>query len=176
MDPVTLTTSRLVMRPWRDADRDPFFAINSEPAVLRYLNPISREGSDGMIDRITAHFAEHGWGLWALEDRASSTLIGLCGLLTVDGTMPFAPAVEIGWRLSGPWQGKGLAREAAEAALAFGFDTLRLERIVSFTVPANTASWGLMERLGMTRVGAFDHPRLPEGHRLRSHLLYEKRH
>jgi RimJ/RimL family protein N-acetyltransferase len=64
MDPVTLGTSRLVMRPWQPADREHFFSINSEPAVLRYLNPITRAGSDAMIDRIDQHFARHGWGLW----------------------------------------------------------------------------------------------------------------
>jgi RimJ/RimL family protein N-acetyltransferase len=175
MDPVTLRTSRLILRPWRAEDRVPFFDINSEPAVQRYLTPITRESSDAMLDRIDHHFAAHGWGLWALEDRHGGALIGLCGLLNVGAHLPFAPAIEIGWRLSGPFQGKGLAREAAEAALAFGFGTLQLDRIVSFTTPPNTASWGLMERLGMIRIGTFDHPNLPDGHPLRPHLLYEKR-
>jgi RimJ/RimL family protein N-acetyltransferase len=176
MDPITLSTERLLLRPWRTDDYEPFFAINSEPAVVRHLSPITREGSDAMMERVGRHFAEHGWGFWALEDRASGTLIGMCGLATLGDHLPFAPGVEIGWRLSEPWQGKGLAREAAEAALRFGFETLGLNRIVAFTTPANTASWGLMERLGMTRIGAFDHPKLPEGHALRPHLLYEVRH
>jgi RimJ/RimL family protein N-acetyltransferase len=75
--------------------------------------------------------------------------------------------------LSTPWQGKGLGREAAETVLKFAFDCLRLNRVVSFTVPANTASWGLMERLGMQKLGAFDHPSLPEGYSLRRHVVYE---
>jgi RimJ/RimL family protein N-acetyltransferase len=66
-----------------------------------------------------------------------------------------------------------LAREAAETVLRFAFDSLRLDRVVSFTVPANTASWGLMERLGMRKLGEFDHPSLPEGHPLRRHVVYE---
>jgi RimJ/RimL family protein N-acetyltransferase len=75
--------------------------------------------------------------------------------------------------LATPWQGKGLAREAAETALKFAFDSLRLNRVVSFTVPANTASWGLMERLGVQKLGEFDHPSLLEGHPLRRHVIYE---
>ena len=166
-------TPRLYLRQWRAEDRAPFFALNSEPAVQRYLTPLTRTGSDAMLDRIDAHFAENGWGFWALEDRRSGALIGMCGLVHIPWTAFFTPAVEIGWRLSTPWQGKGLAREAAEAVLAYGFQTLRLDRIVSFTTPANTASWGLMQRLGMHKMGEFDHPDLPEGHPLRRHVAYE---
>jgi RimJ/RimL family protein N-acetyltransferase len=108
-----------------------------------------------------------------LEERESGALIGLCGLAHIPWEAFFTPAVEIGWRLSTPWQGKGLAREAAETALKFAFDCLRLNRVVSFTVPANTASWGLMERLGVQKLGEFDHPSLPEGHSLRRHVVYE---
>lgn len=172
-EPVTLVTPRLLMRPWRAEDRPAFFALNSEPAVMRYLLPLSRQGSDEMLDRIDAHFAAHGWGLWALEDRQSARLLGLCGLATLAADLPCAPAVEIGWRLTTPAHGNGLAREAASAALRFGFERLGLTRIVSFTVPANTASWGLMQRLGMRRTGTFAHPRVPPEHPLRQHILYE---
>lgn len=128
-----------------------------------------------MIDRANAQFATTGWGRWALEDKASGLLIGHCGFMPVADNLPFAPGVEIGWRLSERWQGKGLAREAAEEAMRAGFDIFGFDPVFAYTTPANTASWGLMKRLGMRRVGPFDHPKLPEGHRLRSHLLYEKR-
>lgn len=163
---------RLRLRRWRPEDRAPFAAINAEPGVQRYLTPLARAGSDAMLERIDAHFARHGWGFWAVEERRSGALIGLCGLAHVDWPAFFTPAVEIGWRLSTPWQGQGLAREAAETALTFGFETLGLSRVVSFTVPANTASWGLMERLGMSKIGELDHPHLPEGHALRRHVVY----
>ncbi|SDP06435.1 GNAT family N-acetyltransferase [Phyllobacterium sp. OV277] len=166
-------TPRLRLRQWRAEDRAPFFALNSEPEVYRYLMPLTREGSDAMLDRIDAQFAENGWGFWALEERASGTLIGMCGLADIPWQASFTPAVEIGWRLSTPWHGKGLAREAAEAALAYGFQVLKLDRIVSFTTPANTASWGLMQRLGMQKTGEFDHPSLPKDHPLCRHVLYE---
>jgi RimJ/RimL family protein N-acetyltransferase len=83
--------------------------------------------------------------------------------------------VEIGWRLFPAFWGQGFAREAAELALRAAFGPLGLDEVVAFTVPANRPSWGLMRRLGMRPDGAFEHPRLPEGHPLRPHLLYRAR-
>jgi RimJ/RimL family protein N-acetyltransferase len=170
---MNLETPRLRLRRWRRQDRPAFAAINAEPSVQRYLSPLTREGLDAMLDRFDAHFATYGWGPWAVEVRESGALIGLCGLSHVSWDAFFTPAVEIGWRLSTRWQGKGLAREAAETALDFAFGSLGLGRVVSFTVPANTPSWGLMIRLGMRKIGDFDHPSLPEGHELRRQVVYE---
>ena len=170
---IELDTPRLRLRRWRPGDRAPFVAMNKEPAMLRYLAPLTREGLDAMLDRIEAHFARHGWGSWAVEERKSGALIGLCGLSYVEAELFFAPAVEIGWRLSTRWQGQGFAREAAETCLDFAFTALNLDRVVSFTVPANRPSWGLMERLGMTRIGEFDNPGLPREHPLCRQVLYE---
>ncbi|HTO83288.1 MAG TPA: GNAT family N-acetyltransferase [Methylomirabilota bacterium] len=168
-----LESPRLRLRHWRPEDRAVFAAINDEPSVRRHLARLTRAGSDAMLDRIEAHFDRHGWGLWALEERADGRLIGLCGLEHIDWKAFFTPAVEIGWRLSTPWQGRGLAREAAETVLSFAFESLELRRVVSVTTPANTASWGLMRRLGMRTLGEFDHPSLPEGHPLRRQVAYE---
>ncbi|UFN50037.1 GNAT family N-acetyltransferase [Roseomonas sp. OT10] len=168
-----LEASRLILRPWCAADREPFAALNAEPAVQRHLLPLDRAGYDAMLDRIDAHFATHGWGFWAVEHRAEGVLIGLCGLARIPWEAEFTPAVEIGWRLATRWQGQGLAREAASLALDAGFGPIGLERIVAFTVPANTASWGLMERLGMRRGGEFGHPRLAPDHPQHRHLWYE---
>jgi RimJ/RimL family protein N-acetyltransferase len=168
-----LLTPRLRLRPWRAEDRAPFAAINAEPAVQRYLTPSTRALSDALLDRIDRQFAEHGWGFWAVEDRGTETLIGLCGLAHIPWEAFFTPAIEIGWRLSTPWQGRGLAREAAEAALGFAFRSLELGRVTAFTVPANTASWGLMERLGMRRIGEFDHPNVAGDDPLLHHVAYE---
>src|SRR6266850_3736933 len=94
-----LDSSRLRLRRWRPDDRAPFAAINDEPAVQRYLSPLTRAGLDAMLDRIEAHFARYGWGPWALEERTSGALIGLCGLEHIAWEAFFTPAVEIGWRL-----------------------------------------------------------------------------
>ena len=170
---MVIETPRVRLRPWKAEDRAPFFAINCEPAVLRFLPAITRAESDAMLGRIDAHIAENGWGLWAIEEKLSGALIGMCGLAHVRWQAFFTPAVEIGWRLATASQGKGLAREAAERALRYGFEELGLARIVSFTTPANTPSWGLMVRLGMRKAGEFDYPRLPPDHPLCRHVLYE---
>ena len=95
-----LESPRLRLRRWRPEDRPTFAAINAELGVRRYLLPPTREGSDAMLDRIDAHFARHGWGFWALEERESSALSGLCGLAHIPWEAFFTPALEIGWRLS----------------------------------------------------------------------------
>jgi ribosomal-protein-alanine N-acetyltransferase len=176
MTPPTLHTPRLVLRSWRDADDDAFAAMFSDPAVMEFLGlaPTDRAAIDAGIQRIKAHFAEHGFGWWAVEVPGIAPFIGFIGLAVPRFEAPFMPAIEVGWRLASAHWGKGYATEGARAALEFGFTQLGLEEIVSFTVPANARSLRVMERLGMTHDPAedFDHPRLPEGHTLRRHVLY----
>lgn len=176
--PADLTTRRLVLRRWRDADREPFAALNADAEVMRHFPArLSREESDVLIERIKGHFDEHGFGLWALEVAGGPAFVGFVGLWRVSFEAPFTPAVEIGWRLSREAWGQGYATEAAAAALAHGFERLGLREIVSYTVPANLRSRRVMERIGMQRDegGDFDHPRLDPGHPLRRHVLYRKR-
>lgn len=170
----TLHTPRLVLRPWRDADDDAFAAMFADPRVMEFLPAASRADIDAFIQRIKAHFAEHGFGWWAVEVPGVAPFIGYVGLTVPRFEAPFMPAIEIGWRLASAHWGKGYATEGAKAALEFGFSQLGFDEIVSFTVPANTRSRRVMERLGMTHDPAedFDHPRLPEGHALRRHVLY----
>jgi RimJ/RimL family protein N-acetyltransferase len=130
--------------------------------------------SDAFVARAEAHFEERGFGLWAVEVRDGGTFAGFVGLSTPRFDAHFQPSVEIGWRLGPEHWGRGYATEGARAALAFGFEVLRLEGIVSFTVPANVRSRRVMEKIGMTYDPAddFDHPLLAEGHPLRRHVLY----
>ena len=170
-----LTTDRLLLRNWRDSDREPFAALNADPAVMEHFPALqSREMSDALIDRNIPLIDERGWGLWALEVRDTSEFIGFTGLSVPSFEAHFMPAVEIGWRLAkGAW-GNGYATEAARAALAHGFGPAGLEAIVSFTAIPNLPSQRVMQRIGMVHdePGDFDHPRIPEGHRLRRHVLY----
>jgi ribosomal-protein-alanine N-acetyltransferase len=170
-----LRTGRLILRPWRGKDREAFAALASDPEVQRYYPaPLSREEADAFVDRIEAEHRARGWGLWALEVAGTGRFIGYTGLEVPSFEAHFTPAVEVGWRLARDAWGNGYATEAARAAVAFGFDDLGLDEIVSFTVPANARSRAVMERLGMTHDPAedFDHPGLPEGHPLRRHVLY----
>ncbi len=166
------------MRPWRDSDRAPFAVMNDDPDVMRHLPAmLTAEESNALVKRIEAHFAEHGFGLWALEVPGIAPFIGYCGLLRVRFDAHFAPAVEIGWRLAREFWDQGYATEAARAALEWGFINLDVDEIVSFTTPANNRSRRVMERIGMTNDVAddFDHPLLPGGHPLQHHLLYRAR-
>jgi RimJ/RimL family protein N-acetyltransferase len=166
-----IRTARLVLRRWRPSDRAPFAELNSDPEVIEHLpGPMTRAESDAFLDRIDAHWDEHGYGRWAVDVPGEAEMIGFIGL-----TVPqFHPLDEIGWRLARPFWGRGLATEGAKAVLGEAFGRLGREEVVSFTVPANLRSTRVMERLGMTHDPAddFDHPYFPEGHRLRRHVLY----
>ena len=169
-----LNTSRLLLRRWREADLEPFAALNSDPDVMRHFpGRMTASESDAFAAMVEATLAEQGWGLWAVEVVDGAPFIGFVGLNRPSFEAHFMPAVEIGWRLARPHWGNGYATEAAVAATAFGFDALGLDEIVSFAVPANERSRKVMERLGMTRdpTEDFDHPRVPEGP-IRRHVLY----
>ncbi len=173
MQPVTLETPRLVLRPWREEDLDPLFAINGDAESMRHFPAVlTRVESDAWAARLRSHFDEHGWGFWVVEHKADAAFVGVVGLLNIPWQARFTPAVEIGWRIHPAHRRRGIAGEAARAALDFGFGSLGLAGIVAFTVPANEPSWRLMERLGMHADGEFDHPRLAAGHPLQRHLLY----
>ena len=135
---------------------------------------LSRVESDALADRIQAHFSERGFGLWAIEVPDVAPFIGFAGLSVPRFSARFTPCVEVGWRLAFAHWGHGYATEAARLALGYGFRTLALPEIVSFTSETNHRSRAVMERLGMCRDPAddFDHPALPEGHLLRRHVLY----
>lgn len=170
-----LGTERLILRRWRQADREPFAAINADPAAMEHFPAtLTREQSDELVERIEAGFEQHGFGLWALELRDRGQFVGFAGLAVPGFEAHFTPAVEVGWRLARSAWGNGYAIEAGRAALAFGFGEAGLAEVVSFTAAGNARSRRVMERLGMTHDPAddFDHPSLPKGHRLRRHVLY----
>ena len=169
-----IETERLILRPWRDADAAPFAAMNADPEVMRFFpSALGREESDAVLARVRRKWDEDGISFAAAEAKGGG-LIGFCGLNRVTFAAPFAPAVEIGWRLArGAW-GQGYPTEAARGWLAQGFGAMGLAEIVAFTVPANAPSRAVMQRLGMRRDpgGDFDHPMLPVDSPLRAHVLY----
>jgi ribosomal-protein-alanine N-acetyltransferase len=170
-----LSTPGLRLRRWREADREPFAALNADPAVMEHFPArLSRRQSDKLIEEIEAGFEANGFGLWALELLATGEFVGFAGLAVPAFDAHFTPAVEVGWRLARPAWGKGYATEAARAALGFGFEEAGLAEIVSFTTAANLRSRAVMERIGMSRDpdDDFNHPGLPEGNPLRRHVLY----
>jgi RimJ/RimL family protein N-acetyltransferase len=173
--PASRPTDRLLLRRWRPEDRAPFAALNADPEVMEHFPArLTRAESDAFVDRIETGFAEHGFGLWAVEVQATGEFIGFTGLSVPSFDAPFTPAVEIGWRLARPAWGHGYASEAARGALDAAFTRYGLAEVVSFTSVDNVRSQAVMRRIGMTHDPAddFDHPRLPPGDRLQRHVLY----
>lgn len=170
-----LRTGRLVLRDWRDSDREPFAELSQDAEVMRFLTPMpTRAASDAWIDRQKRHLADNGFCFWAVELADSADFLGAVGLLRVGYAAHFTPAVEVGWRIARPFWGQGYAPEAAKAALRFGFEEQGLREIVANTVPENVKSQRVMVKLGMCRDPAddFDHPLVPEQHPLRRQMLY----
>jgi ribosomal-protein-alanine N-acetyltransferase len=172
-----LTTERLILRPWRDADLEPVAAITADPEVMRFFHLTrTRAQSDAWVARTQAHIERTGFGIWAVEAPGVAPLIGFVGLNTVPAELPCAPAVEAVWTLGAAWWRQGYCAEAARAALQDGFTRLGLAEIVAFTAAINTPSQGVMRAIGMTRDpnGDFEHPRVPEGSPVRPHVLYRR--
>ena len=172
---MTLASSRIRLRRWCDDDREAFAAMNADPRVMEFFKSrLDRLESDAMVDRIQNHFDEYGFGLWAIQVPGVAPFIGFTGLAWARFNARFTPSVEVGWRLAYQYWGYGYATDAARMALGYGFDTLALPEVVSFTSAINDRSRRVMERLGMRRDAAddFDYPSFPEGHPLRPHVLY----
>jgi RimJ/RimL family protein N-acetyltransferase len=170
-----LTTERLVLRHWRDADIAPVTAMFADPIVMRYfLGMRDASYSEKWVAGVRAHFDRTGFGIWAVEAPGVAPFIGFAGLSTVPDTMPACPGVEIVWTLAEAHWRRGYASEAARAALADGFGRLGRDEIVAFTAVINAPSRGVMAKIGMRRDerGDFLHPRVPKGHELSPHVLY----
>ena len=170
-----LRTRRLLLRPWRESDREPFAALNADPIVMEHFpSTLTRDESDLLVDRILQRWRTGRPSLWAVEVPGGAEFIGFTGLLEPSFEAHFSPCVEVGWRLAAAHWGHGYATEAAQAALHHGFNTLGLTQIVSFTSSANIRSQRVMTKLGMTHDpdDDFDHPGLAEHSPLRRHVLY----
>lgn len=170
----TLTTARLLLRPWKDKDRPAYAAMNQDPEVMRFFPALqSREMSDRAIDAWNAELDTRGWSNWAVEILGTGRFIGFIGLTVPKRVLPFSPCVELGYRLCRDSWGHGYATEGAVAALRFGFEQAGLHEIVSFTAKLNLPSQAVMRRAGLRNTGQdFEHPAVPEGHALRPHCLY----
>jgi RimJ/RimL family protein N-acetyltransferase len=169
-------TERLLLRQWRPSDRAPFAALNADPRVMEFFpSPLTRKQSDAVADRCESLIEERGWGLWAVELKSEARFIGLVGLNIPAAELPFSPCTELAWRLAFDHWGHGFATEAAREAVRVGFEVLDLPELIAFTAVTNRRSRAVMERLGMTESGAFEHPGVPAGSPLRPHCWYRLR-
>jgi RimJ/RimL family protein N-acetyltransferase len=169
----SIRTDRLLMRRWRDSDREPFAALNADPETMQFFpNALDRSASDALADRIEELFDQQGYGLWALEIVDTAQFIGFTGLNPMPDNVPGAGGLEVGWRLArGAWH-HGYATEAATAALGVAFDDLELAEIWSMTAVLNQPSQAVMRRLGLTERARFEHTKVPQTSPNRPHVTY----
>ena len=170
-----IETERLILRRWRDADREPFAALCADPEVMRHFPaPLGRAQSDALIDREIDAIERDGFGLWAVERKEGQAFIGFVGLKKVSLNAPVDGEIEIGWRLGRPFWRRGYASEAARAALDWVWRHKDAEQIVSFTAIGNLPSRGVMAKIGMRHAPDldFDHPALAPDSELLRHVVY----
>ena len=168
-----LETNRLYFRNWKEEDRSVFYKMNSDPEVMKYFPKIlSMEESNFLFDKFVKNLALKPYGFWAVQRKDTGDLIGFIGLSDVLFKANFTPCVEIGWRILKSEWGKGFATEGANECLQFAFDILKLEMVYSFTSTLNKKSESVMKKIGMYKVGEFNHPNLSFENPLNNHVLY----
>jgi RimJ/RimL family protein N-acetyltransferase len=164
---MTVETERLILRGWElGADLDPLAELCADADVMRYIGAgrtLTRRQSAGLLSAIIRHWEVHGYGLWAVEVKESAggrpgEPVGFAGLAVPSFLPAVLPAVELGWRLARPWWGRGLATEAAGAALAWGWQHRELPSVLSIITPGNDRSVRVAEKLGMNRARDRIHP------------------
>ena len=169
-----LQSKRVGLRKFTPVDLDDFAAMNADANVMEYFpGPMTREACEAWMMRINDAIDDVGFSFWAAELLATGELIGCLGLSHANFEAPFNPSVEIGWRFHQKFWGQGLATEAATRCLQFAFAEAELVEIYSFTPKINQRSWRVMQRIGMTQIGEFIHPKVDADHRLQPHVYYK---
>ena len=170
---IYIETPRLLLRQWKQSDHEPYMQLNQDKEVMEFFpSTQTAEESTAQIERITKYIDQNGYGFFALERKDNGQFIGFTGLSNPRFDAYFTPCVEIGWRLSKHNWNQGFATEAANACLDFGFNTLQLDKIYSFTSVHNLRSQQVMIKTGMIKDGLFSHPMVEDGHILKEHVLY----
>lgn len=167
-----IETKRLILRSWNPEDLPLFVAMNKDKRVMRFFpNILSESETEAFYNRIQDEFNRNGRGLYAVEIKTSGEFIGYVGLHEISFEADFTPGVEIGWRLAADYHNQGYATEAAKAVLELA-KVSGIERLYSFTAKINAPSEHVMQKIGMIKIGEFDHPKLPEDSPLLRHVLY----
>ena len=166
-------TDRLILRSWKPEDLPLFTEMNKDARVMRYFPSIlTDEQTESFYKRIQSEFERNGWGLYAVELKSNGTYIGYVGLHEIGFDADFSPGVEIGWRLAADYHNHGLATDAAMEVLKLA-KKKGLQRLYSFTAKQNAPSERVMQKIGMTKIGEFDHPNLSWDSPLMTHVLYQ---
>lgn len=165
-------TERLILRSWKPSDLPPFIAMNKDSRVMKYFPaPLSDEETAAFYDRIQDEFNRRGWGLFALELKATGKFIGYVGLHEIGFEAYFTPGIEIGWRLASDFHNLGYATEAAKMVVNLA-KSYGIKSLYSFTAGINKPSERVMQKIGMKKIGEFEHPKLTADSPLYHHVLY----
>ncbi len=152
-------TDRLLLRDWQDSDWEPFWQATNTPAVMEWLGGVCDDAKRSAAQqRLLTYQQDHGHTFWAVERRDDGVILGFCGLKRSNQQGGPLGEMEVGWRLREDAWGHGYAKEAAAAALDIAFKRFEVDQVIALTVAPNSASWGLMKRLGMTRREDLDFP------------------
>ena len=168
------TSQRLGFRNWSIHDLDNFFKLNSDELVMEHFpSTLTKQEVREFIVKLKDHFSENGFTYYATEILESKKLIGMIGLASQKYQTAFTPAIDIGWRLKRSAWGKGYATEGAQRCLEYGFDVLAIERVISVCTIKNFKSENVMKKLGMKKIGSFDHPEMINHPEYLKHHCYQ---
>lgn len=170
---IYIETSRLRLRDWQESDLEPFCQLNADEQVMKFFpKTLSTEETNAFYKAIVAEFNECGFGWYAVETKENGDFIGFIGFHKATFQADFTPCIEIGWRLKKEAWGHGYATEGATACLEYGFNTLGFKEVYSFTAEINTPSKNVMQKIGMSFIKMFDHPRVESSSPLCKHVLF----
>lgn len=167
-------SDRLGFRNWNESDLPHFAELNSDTEVMEYFpNLLSFHETKEFIDRLQNHYTKYGFNYFATEIIETGELIGFIGLAYQDYPSRFTPAVDVGWRLKRSAWGNGFASEGAKRCLEFGFEELKLEKLISTCTERNKRSERVMNKIGMNKIGFFKHPKLRDQPNYENCICYQ---
>jgi RimJ/RimL family protein N-acetyltransferase len=167
-------SERLGFRNWTEKDLTEFAKINADLDVMEYFpEPLTENETSDFITRLQNHYEKNGYNYFATEILKTGELIGFIGFAYQDYETEFTPATDIGWRLKKTAWGNGYATEGAKKCLEYGFNKLNLGKIISVFTEKNIKSENIMKKIGMKKVGEFNHPKLKEYPEYEKCVCYE---
>ena len=169
-----IKTERLGLRNWQTKDISLAGKMNANKYVMEFFpNTWSQKQTEDFIQRMKKHFRRHGFCYFAAERLDTKEFIGFIGLMNQTYKTPFAPFVDIGWRLTPEAWKNGFATEGAKACLDFAFSRLNLDKVYAIAPELNIKSQHIMRKIGMRKHIHFEHPKLAVDEPLKKCVVYE---
>jgi RimJ/RimL family protein N-acetyltransferase len=143
-----LETSRLLLRKKVVEDVPFFFEMNADPLVNKYTGDVpfkDMKGAEGIVRYVINQYNTNGYGRWMVLEKETNTPLGWCGLKYHEDTKE----TDLGYRFMQKYWGKGYATESAIACLDYGFNVLKLDRIIGRAMNENIASVTVLKKIGM---------------------------